>query len=263
MDGGRVLAVARRHALVFWRTPGRYFDVSVWPLLDVLLWGALGTFAAQQGDAARAGAPVLLAGIIMFHVVFQVQITLATGFMEESTWSRNLLNVLVTPVTELEYVAGLLLFSLAKLGLALATLSIAAVVLYGFDLSSVGWALVPIAGALSLAGTALGLLVIALLLRLGQSAEILAWGLNYGIMAFSGVFNPVEALPGALQPLARLLPTTHAFSALRDVQAGAAVPWGDVGIAAAGGVVMVGLVGWFCVRMLRVFRQRGYVTRLS
>ena len=33
----------------------------------------------------------------MFHVLFQSQIAVATGFMEE-TWSRNLMNVLTTPV---------------------------------------------------------------------------------------------------------------------------------------------------------------------
>ena len=32
-------------------------------------------------------------------------------------------------------------------------------------------------------------------------------------MPLSGVFYPVEALPGVLQPIAPLLPTTHAFAA--------------------------------------------------
>ncbi len=88
--------------------------------------------------------PYLIAGIMMFHVLFQSQIAVATGFMEE-TWSRNLLNVLTTPVTEVEYVAGTAVFGFAKVVLALTTLSMTALVFFGFDLGEIGWAIVPIA----------------------------------------------------------------------------------------------------------------------
>ena len=48
---------------------------------------------ATQPRRGRPRAPaLLLAGILLFHVVFQAEISLATGFMEE-TWSRNLLNL--------------------------------------------------------------------------------------------------------------------------------------------------------------------------
>ncbi len=94
----------RRHAYVLWRAPHRWFDIAFWPLMDVILWGSLGTYVARKTAGPAAGL-YLLAGIIMFHILFQSQIAVATGFMEE-TWSRNLLNVLTTPVTEVEYVAG-------------------------------------------------------------------------------------------------------------------------------------------------------------
>ncbi len=81
-------------------------------------------------------------------------------------------------------------------------------------------------------------------------------------MALSGVFNPIDALPGALQPIARLLPSTHAFAALRDVLAGEPLT----------GEIVAGLIGASCssspasrsaARMLRTFRRRGFVTRFS
>ncbi len=56
-------------------------------------------------------------------------------------------------------------------------------------------------------------------------------------MPLSGVFHPVEALPGVLQPVARALPTTHAF-------------------AAGAGVL-------FLTSMLATFRRRGYITRYT
>jgi ABC-2 type transport system permease protein len=258
----RVRTVVRRHAYVLWRSPHRWFDIVVWPLFDVLLWGSLGAFVAQENDASRAGTPYLLAGIMLFHVLFQSQIAVSTGFMEE-TWTRNLLNMMTTPLREVEYVAGLAVYGLAKLLAAMTMVCLTAAVFFGFNLGSVGWGLVPIVGILLLIGFALSMLVIGLLLRYGQSAEILAWASTFLILSLSGVFNPVETIPGALQPLARVLPTTHAFRAARELLAGMPIPWDELAIAAVGAVVLAVATMTFVTRKLAQFRQRGYVTRYS
>jgi ABC-2 type transport system permease protein len=254
--------VIRRHAYVLWRSPHRLFDIAFWPLMDIILWGSLGTYVARQEPDSGAGAVYLLAGILLFHVLYQVQISISTGFMEE-TWSRNLLNVLTTPVKELEYVAGIASFGLVKLILALITLSVTAFVCFGFELSSIGWGLVPIAGSLIILGWAVGLFTIGLMLRYGQSAEILAWGINFVIMAISGVFNPIDALPAVLQPVAAVLPSTHAFEAMRDILDGRPLPWDEVAAALIGSTIALGAGIAYATWMLRVFRRRGFVTRFS
>ena len=78
MSPHRVTTVVRRHVYVLKRSPHRFFDLTVWPLLDVLLFGSLGAYVAQQGGT-RAGAPYLLAGILMFHVLYQIQIAICTA----------------------------------------------------------------------------------------------------------------------------------------------------------------------------------------
>jgi ABC-2 type transport system permease protein len=258
----RIRTVVRRHFYVLWRSPHRWFDLTVWPLVDVIVWGALGVFVAQQDDTSRAGTPYLLAGIMLFHVLYQSQIAVSTGFMEE-TWSRNLLNIMTTPLREIEYALGLAVYGLAKLCLGMTAVVLTALVFFGFNLASVGWGLVPIALILTLAGWAGSQFVIGLLLRFGQSAEILAWGVLFVVMALSGVFNPVETIPGPLQPVARILPTTHAFAAARAMLDGDPMPWGDIaaGLAGAVAAAIAGLA--FVVHMLHVFRRRGYVTRFS
>ena len=258
----RITTVVRRLFLVLWRNPARWFDLAVWPLFDVILFGSLGVFIAQENDASRAGTPYLLAGIMLFHVLFQSQVGIATGFMEE-TWSRNLLNMMTTPLTELEYAAGLALYSFLKSLLAMAALSVVAVSFYGFGLAEVGWTLVPIVGVLLLVGYAVALFNIALMLRFGQAAEIFTWGLNFLLLAVSGVFNEVEALPGAIQPIARVLPTTYVFEAARDVLDGDALDTGLLWRGALGAVVAVAASFWFVVHMLSTFRRRGFVTRFS
>lgn len=262
MNFTRVRAVVKRHWLVLFRSPHRWFEIAFWPLMDVILWGSLGVFIAQENAASRAGVPYLLAGLVLFWTLTQVQMTGSTAFMEE-TWTRNLLNVLTTSVTPLEYLAGIGFFGLIKLVMTLLTLSITTIVLYGFDLTAIGWSVIPIIGLLVANGWAVALIVVGLILRFGQSAEILTWGLNYVMLAVSGVFFPVEALPGALQGFAAVLPTTLAFSAARQVLDGGAVPWASLGAAAIGTMVFLALAAWFGAAMLSVFRSRGFITRYS
>lgn len=258
----RVRAIVRRHSYVLWRSPHRWFDILFWPLIDVILWGSLGAFVARQDEASQAGVPYLLAGLLMFHVIYQTQIAAATGFMEE-TWSRNLLNLMTTPLREVEYAAGIAVFGIAKLVMGVTSAAVCAFVFFGFDLTSVGWGLVPIVAVLTMSGWALAMVTIGLILRFGQSAEIFAWGLNFLILAVSGVFNPVESIPGALQPLARILPTTYAFRATRRILDGDPLPWDDIAIA-FGGCAVAAVFGLaFLTHMLGVFRHRGYVTRYS
>jgi ABC-2 type transport system permease protein len=258
----RVRAVVRRHFLILWRSPHRWFDIVFWPVFDIVLWGSLGAFVAQENHASRAATPYLLVGIMLFHVLFQAQIAVTTGFMEE-TWTRNLLNVMTTPLREIEYVAGLAVYGAAKLSMAMLSVTLIALTFYGFSLHEVGWALVPIAFVLLLVAWAMSMMVIGLLLRFGQSAEILAWATTFVILSFSGVFNPVEAIPGVFQPVARVLPTTHVFRAARDVLDGSGARTSDLAAGAAGALVMVALGTWFVVRMLGTFRKRGYITRYS
>jgi ABC-2 type transport system permease protein len=256
----RVKAIVQRHWYVLLRAPQRWFDVVVWPVVDALLFGSIGLYFSEQSGAGEKATGFLLAGIILFHVLFQAEISLSTGFMEE-TWSSNLLNLLTTPLREVEYGAGVMLFGLAKLAMGVGTVSLVALALFAFDITGLGFALIPLMAILLVVGWSIALFVIGLILRVGQGAEILAWGFIALIMPLSGIFYPVSALPGLLQPIAQALPTTHLFEAARGVLAGEGLSWGEVGIATAEGVVVVAGALWFLVTMLAVFRRRGYISR--
>jgi ABC-2 type transport system permease protein len=256
-------AIARRHAYVLARSPHRLFDVTLWPLVDALLFGALASYIGG-GHSTSGGhaAGYLVAGIVLWHVVYQSQISVSTGLLEE-TWSRNLLNVMVTPLREVEYVGGVALFGMLKLAMGVGVVAIGAFVFYAFDISKLGFGLVPIAAILLFVGWTIALFVIGVVLRFGSGAEALAWGVMFVVMPLSGIFYPVESLPGALQPVAQALPTTHAFAALRGLVDGHALAWGQIGIAAVETVAFAVLALWFLMRMLRVFRSRGYITRFT
>jgi ABC-2 type transport system permease protein len=262
MSFTRIRAVVMRHWIVLRRSPHRWFEISFWPVMDVLLWGSLGTFVAKQSPNSRATTPYLLAGIVMFWTFTQAQFSIALGVNEE-TWTRNILNVLTTPVREVEYILGIALFGALKLVLCISTLTVATSAFFGSNLSSVGWSVIPIAALLIINGWALAMLLVGLVLRFGQSAEILIWGLNYIFMAFSGVFFPADSLPAGIPSVAQYLPMTKAFAALRAVLDGKSLPWGTLAGSLAGSLVFLCAAIAFASWLLSVFRKRGFVTRYS
>jgi ABC-2 type transport system permease protein len=258
----RIKTVARRHGYALQRKPPRWFDVLIWPLVDALLFGSIGVYLARATGQGSHGVGLLLSGILLFHVVFQSEISVSTGFMEE-TWSRNLLNLMVTPLRESEYVIGTALFGLFKLVIGVGVVALTAGALFAFNVTSIGLPLVPIVAVLLFVGWAVALVVIGLILRFGDGAEILAWGLLSIVLPLSGAFYPISAMPGPIQALAKLLPTTRVFGAARAVVAGRAMPWGDLAVGAIGTLVVAAAALFYATRMLALFRARGYISRYT
>jgi ABC-2 type transport system permease protein len=258
----RIRSVARRHAYVLRRGPHRLFDITVWPIVDVLLFGSIGAFVKTQPGVGATAYGYLLTGIVLWHVVYQSQIALSTGVLEE-TWSRHILSLMVTPMTEFEYAAGVALFGLVKLVLGVGLVALVAAVAFAFNVTTLGWGLVPIIAILLVTGWVISLFVIGCMFRFGSGAEALAWGVLFAVLPMSGVFYPVRALPALLRPIALLLPTTHAFDAGRALVDGRGIQWDQLGIAAGStlilGIVAVIFLGW----MMKMFRTRGYISRYT
>ncbi len=260
----RMRAIARRHAYVLVRSPHRLFDVSLWPLVDVVLFGSLAAFVGTSGSTPAAKASgYLLAGIVLWHVIYQSQIAMSTGLLEE-TWTRNLLNLMVTPIREVEYLGGVALFGMVKLVIGVGVMVLGALAFFSFQTWSLGFGLVPDRG--DPARRRLGDLAV----RHGTRVA-----LRYRCRgARVGRHVRVAAAVGRLLPDARRsrrscgrsrsrLPTTHAFTALRSLVDHRGSDWPQLAIAAVGSLAMLGLAMWFLVAMLRAFRKRGYITRYT
>lgn len=257
----RIRAVFLRHLTELRHTPTRANDLFVWPFIDTLLFGSIGAFLALQ-STGEINAAFVLSGLFMFHVVFQSSVALSIGFMSE-TGDRNLLNLTATPLRAVEYAAGLVLFGLFKMSIGLAVTATLALVLFDYNVLNGGLALLPLIGALILVGIGLSFCLISLQLRFGRSAEQITWALAAFIPTISGAFVPVEALPGFFETVARVLPTTHAFQAVRALIQGQPLPLGDLWITLAGGLATVAIGVVAVTLSLRSFRRQGLVGRYS
>lgn len=254
----RVFAVVRRQGLVQYRNPGMWFLLFVLPVVDAVLFASIGVAYGDSDGPVR----VLFTGIMLFHLVWQLTLAGSLGFLEE-VWSRNVLNLFTTPLRELEYAVSLLVVGLLRTVVAVGMIGAVGGGLYALDPTSAGWVLAPAAAVLLLFGWAVALLVVGLTLQYGDSAEVFSWGTLVLLMPLSGVFYPVEALPGVLQGIARAIPLTRAFDATRVGIEGGSVAAGDLAVASAGSAVAVALAFWFVLRQLRRFREQGWVTRFT
>lgn len=257
----RIGAVFQRQAMEFRRSPHRWFDL-VAPAVDTILIATIGVLAVREGASAEAGVPYLLVGVLLFHVLWQAELGIALGFLDE-TWSRNILNLMVTPLREWEFATAAAAVGMVKVVAAIVVVGATGLALYSVEVGSIILQTLPVVALLVIQGWCLAFVCIGAVLRFGSGAEILAWILAFVLWPFSGVLYPVDALPGALQPVSLVLPTTHAFRAAREVIAGNPLPWDEVALSAALTVAAAVLSTWFLLRMLARFRREGYVTRYS
>jgi ABC-2 type transport system permease protein len=152
-------------------------------------------------------------------------------------------------------------FSLAKVTLSWALISVLAWGLFSFGVFGIGPVLGVYGAILLVFGIALALLVLGLVFLLGREADELAWATAAVILPFSAVFYPVASLPGWARGVAEWVPAAHVFESLRVNLAGGMSTWGGLGTAALLdlGYLVVGFA--FARAMLVRFRRRGYVTR--
>jgi ABC-2 type transport system permease protein len=195
----RITGLILRHLFLLPKNFSRWLDIFYWPLLDLLVWGFTTVYLNRQGSAGSINFVVLFIGaLISWDVLFRAQQSITVTFLED-VWSRNILNLFVSPLTPTEFLLGALVYGMIRHMITISFMALVAFWLYDYNYFSLGFALIPAIGNLLLFGWALGIVTTALILRYGQSAEVLAWGLAFLVQPFVGVFYPVDTLPALFQ----------------------------------------------------------------
>jgi ABC-2 type transport system permease protein len=237
------------------------FDLLLWPLLDLMIWGLLTLFIEQNQAALPLPVGFLLGGVLLWDILFRSNLGVSISFLADASWSRNLINLLVSPLKPVEYLSGALLFTMFKLALGWGVMCFGAWVLFDFNVFQLGFVLPTLFVILMVFGVALSMIVVGMFLRYGDTADILAWGLAGILSPLACVYFPLSVLPDWLRPIALAMPPAHVFEAMRAVLAGQPVPWGSVFIAVVLDAVYLALSFAFVLAMFRAHQRKGYVTR--
>ncbi len=212
----RVAAIMLRHYYLMRSSLPRLADLFYWPIVQMLMWGFLQSYLNQHSGFLASAGGSLLGAILLWDMLIRSQLGLSVSFLEEM-WSRNMANLLISPLRTSEYLIALMAVSLVRLTVAVIPVTLLAIWFFGFNLWALGFGLAAFFANLLITGWSVGILVSGLILRNGLGAETLAWTLMFLVLPLCAVFYPVAVLPGFLRPLAWSLPPTYVFEGLRAI----------------------------------------------
>src|ERR1700704_3078927 len=166
----RVAAMILRYWYLLRSSWPRLLELVYWPAVQMLMWGFLQLYINQNaGFFARAGG-TFLGAVLLWDILFRGQLGFSVSFLEEM-WSRNLANLMMSPLKPVEFVIALMVMSVIRLAIGVVPVTLLAIAFFGFNLFGLGFALAAFFINLLLTSWAVGIFVSGLVLRNGLGAE--------------------------------------------------------------------------------------------
>jgi ABC-2 type transport system permease protein len=262
MNFRHIRALVLRYTYLYTRSVPRVAEMFFWPVMDLLVWGFITVYLQKLQPQAPAAITFLLGSMIFWDILYRAQQAVTISFLED-IWARNLLNIFVSPIRVSEFIMATYVVGFVKILVTVGVLTSLALWFYHWNLFQMGYPLIPLFANLLLMGWAVGMITTALIMRWGQSAEALAWGIPFLIQPICAVFYPLSVLPGWVQVIARGIPATYVFEGMRQVLRGEGLSIYHLGWAL--GLNAVYLVGaaMFFNHMFGVARQNGLLAKLG
>jgi ABC-2 type transport system permease protein len=210
----RINAMILRYWYLLMSSWPRLLELLYWPALQIITWGFLQTYIAQNaGFFARAGG-TLIGAVILWDILFRGQLGFSISFLEEM-WARNLGNLMMSPLKPIEFLISLMVMSLIRLAIGVIPMTLLALFLFRFNFYGIGLPLIVFFCNLIFTSWSVGIFVSGLVLRNGLGAESIVWTLMFGLMPLACIYYPVTVLPHWLQYVAWTLPPTYVFEGMR------------------------------------------------
>ena len=214
ISGRRIAAMVSRYVYLLRSSWPRLLELIYWPAVQMLMWGFLQLYLAQNaGYFARAGG-TFIGAVLLWDILFRGQLGFSVSFLEEM-WSRNLANLMMSPLKPIEFVLSMMTMSVIRLLIGMVPVSLLAIAFFGFNLYNLGLALAVFFLNLILTSWAVGIFVSGVIIRNGLGAENLAWTIMFLLMPLTCVYYPVAVLPHWLQLVSWSLPPTYVFEGMR------------------------------------------------
>jgi len=210
----RVFAMVLRYWYLLRYSWPRLVDLIYWPTVQMLMWGFLQLYLTEQSGGLYQAGGAFIGAVLLWDILFRGQIGFSISFLEEM-WSRNLGNLMMTPLRPAEMVASQMVMSIVRVLIGLVPVTIMAFFFFGFNFWELGLAVPVFFLNLILTSWSIGMIASGLVLKKGMGAEGLAWSLTFLLLPLCCVYYPVAVLPEWLQWLALALPPTHVFEGLR------------------------------------------------
>ncbi|HET6467543.1 MAG TPA: ABC transporter permease [Geminicoccaceae bacterium] len=259
----RIGAMIMRHVYVMRSSWPRLLELVYWPTVQLMLWAFITRFLMTQTSLLVQAGGLFLSAVLLWDTLFRCQLGMSLTFMEEM-WARNLGHLFVSPLRPFELVLSLFVVSLIRTLIGVGGAALLAIPFYDFWIGDeLGPALIAFFAHMILFGWAMGLIISALVMRLGLAAESLAWGLVFMLQPLSGVYYPIAVLPEVMQRIAWLFPPAWVFEGMRAVLIEQRFDWGLLAGAAAANLAWMGIATVTFVLLFRSARNTGRLLQVG
>jgi ABC-2 type transport system permease protein len=211
----RIGAFLLRHWYEILATIDRKVDIIFWPTIDLLAFGLLAVYI-DKFNLQIGVTQAMLGGLILWTLVYSIQRDVTIALLDEA-WSRNLYNLLSSPISIVEIILGTFILSFIKAFITIALLLFLASSLFSFNLLAFGWQIIFFILNIFIFGWAFGYFTSFLVFRFGTKVQTVAWSLIAILYPISGVLYPLETLPIYLANIAKLFPVSYIFEAVRGI----------------------------------------------
>jgi ABC-2 type transport system permease protein len=169
-----VAAIMLRQYYLLRGSLSRLVPLFAWVGIDIILWGFIARYLNSFGATGLNFVPLLLGAVLLWDFFTRVMQGVTIAFFED-VWARNFLNIFASPLSIGEYLAGLVITTIATSSLGLLVMLVLATTIFGLSFLSYGAMFIPFLLVLLFCGIALGIFCSAIVLRLGPSSEWFVW----------------------------------------------------------------------------------------
>ncbi|KXK10582.1 MAG: hypothetical protein UZ22_OP11002000686 [Microgenomates bacterium OLB23] len=113
----RLLAVLLRQLYATRRSLDRLTDIFYWPTIDLCIWGLTSAYFQKFALAEGNIFVTIVSGLILWIILYMASNSIAITILAD-LWDRNLMNVLVSPLSWTEWLTGNVMLSLIKVVLS-------------------------------------------------------------------------------------------------------------------------------------------------
>jgi len=212
----RIKGIVLRYMFIMKHSINRWSDVIYWPVIDLLLWGLTIKYVTLLSSNPQKVVVSVIAGLLLWTLVWRAQYEISVNILED-LWSKNLINLFVSPLTFWEFITAFLIIGLIKVVIGFVFTSFIAYLLYRVNMFIFGFYLIPFVLLLFMTGWWVGFLVGGLILRFGTKVEQFAWSMISLLSPFTAIYYPLSILPNWAQTVAKFVPTSYIFEGAREV----------------------------------------------
>ena len=210
-----VWAIVLRHIRLQRRDLNYVLASFYWPLLDIIIWGFLGSWIQQSQTTQFHNYEITaLLGILLWQVVGRgSQIMLIT--LSEELWSQNIVNLFSLPLKTIDWIVSVILFyTIMMFSVSFFCMAFISMI-YDISMHQLFFTFLIFFPPLFFSAIWIGFSCLQIIIALGKRSVELGFIFAWFLLPLSGAYYPLEVLPRWAQSISSFLPMSYVFKGLR------------------------------------------------